>query len=147
MCLGDIALSVAHTDCSDSDHEDSDFHMYPPINNENCVSQYTVSPRSHSGTAPIITSQQSRCTSHDDRSGPVLSAASDEVIIMLQQQQAILQKVLKGQEDLKSRQAEMEEKLSCLDAKVKSAANCVSPSSSSSDGKRKRIVTCTLSVS
>lgn len=143
MCLGDVAMSVARTDCSDSDREDSDFHMYSPIN-ENQVSQYTVSPRSHSGIAPSITPQQSRC---NNRSGPMLSASSDEVVVMLQQQQAILQQVLKGQEDLKSRQDEIEEKLSCLDAKVKSTVNSVSPSSSSSDGKRKRIVTRTLSVS
>ena len=68
-----------------------------------------------------------------------------EIVSMLQQQQAVLQKVLKGQEAMSLRQDAIEGKISSLEVKVEKY-NTTSPSSSS-DGKRKRVVTRTLSVS
>ena len=69
-----------------------------------------------------------------------------DVITMLQQQQAVLQEVLDGQKELQQRQNQMEEKLICLQSKVDNPPN-IDAQSSSSDGKRKRVVTRTLSVS
>ena len=57
----------------------------------------------------------------------------------------MLEQVLKGQESLELRQNEVEEKLSNFEVKVDRPTVC-SPSSSS-DGKRKRMVTRALSVS
>ena len=60
--------------------------------------------------------------------------------MMLQKQQAMLQEVLNGQKVL---QNTVESHLAELQSKVEESATC----SSSSEGKRKRIVTQALSVS
>ena len=65
---------------------------------------------------------------------------------MLQKQQAMLQEVLNGQKIFEERQNTVESHLAELQSKVEESAVCT-PSSSSSEGKRKRIVTRALSVS
>ena len=65
---------------------------------------------------------------------------------MLQKQQAMLQEVLSGQKALEDRQNTVESHLAKLQSKVEKSA-VSTPTSSSSEGKRKRIVTRTLSVS
>lgn len=143
MCLGDVAMSVARDDVSSSD---SDFNMTYPhrINNENLEPSRIVLPpasTAHSFSQANATSPNDRCTQ------PMISSGNGEVIAMLQQQQAVLQEVLKGQEVLKTQQAEMEEKISTLEAEVNKPADLSMSPSSSSDGKRKRVVTKALSVS
>ena len=105
--------SVARNDYSSSDSETTDFLMYPPINNENM--EYMVSPGTHPLSQP--TSRENMSTSLGNGINPLISSGNDEVIVMLQQQQAVLEQVFKGQEALKSRQAEMEEKLLSLEVK------------------------------
>ena len=69
------------------------------------------------------------------------------IILMLQKQQAMLQEVLSGQKALEDRQNNtIESHLAELQSKVEKSA-VSTPTSSSSEGKRKRIVTRTLSVS
>ena len=68
------------------------------------------------------------------------------IILMLQKQQAMLQEVLSGQKALEDRQNTVESHLAELQSKVEKSA-VSTPTSSSSEGKRKRIVTRTLSVS
>ena len=65
---------------------------------------------------------------------------------MLQQQQALLQQVIDGQKRLEERQDSFEDQLTTLVSKVEQPAP-TTPSSSCSEGKRKRVVTRTLSVS
>lgn len=79
--------------------------------------------------------------------GYAATGSQNEVIPMLQQQQLILQRVLESQKTLEERQNNIEEKLANLQAQVNVPVPTVSPTASSSDGKRKRLVTRTLSVS
>ena len=69
------------------------------------------------------------------------------MIPMLQQQQLILQRVLESQKTLEERQNSIEEKLANLQSQVNVLPPTVSPTASTSDGKRKRLVTRALSVS
>ena len=69
----------------------------------------------------------------------------NEVMPMLQQQQMILQKVLESQKALEERQNKIEDKLANLQTLMDKPS--VSSPTSSSDGKRKRLVTRALSVS
>ena len=68
------------------------------------------------------------------------------LMCMLQQQQALLQRVIDGQKRLEERQDSFEDQLTSLASKVEQPAP-TTPFSSSSEGKRKRAVTRTLSVS
>ncbi len=70
---------------------------------------------------------------------------ADQLMTMMQQQQAQLQKVLDGQQAMELRQSVMDTKLASLQEQILSQHTNASPSSSS-DGKRKRVVTRTLSV-
>lgn len=65
---------------------------------------------------------------------------------MMQQQQAQLQKVLDGQQAMELRQSVMDTKLASLQEQILLSQHMNSSPSSSSDGKRKRVVTRTLSV-
>lgn len=73
-------------------------------------------------------------------------ASQKNWISMLQQQQAILHELLEGQKRLEKRQDCFEDQLADLASKVEQPIP-TTPSSSSSEGKRKRMVTRTLSVS
>ena len=75
------------------------------------------------------------------------AGSQNEVIPMLQQQQLILQRVLESQKTLEERQNSIEEKLANLQSQVNVLPPTVSPTASTSDGKRKRLVTRALSVS
>ena len=66
------------------------------------------------------------------------------IIWMFQKQQAMLQGVLEGQKALEERQDTVESHLAELQSKMEESATSTP---SSSDGKRKRVVTRTLSVS
>ena len=68
-----------------------------------------------------------------------------DVASMLQEQQGLLQKVLEGQKMLQTSHAELQKKVDTLERQI--SMRDLTPSSSSGDGKRKRIVTCELSVS
>lgn len=74
------------------------------------------------------------------------SLPEKSLISMIQQQQAMLEQVLEGQKRLVERQDGFEHQLTELASKVKQPLPST-PSSSSSEGKRKRLVTRTLSVS
>ncbi len=80
---------------------------------------------------------------HSDAPRPPSHA--DQLMTMMQQQQAQLQKVLDGQQAMELRQSVMDTKLASLQEQILSQRTNSSPSSSS-DGKRKRVVTRTLSV-
>ena len=67
----------------------------------------------------------------------------NNIILMLQKQQAMLQEVLDSQKALKERQDTVESHLAELQSKVEESP-VSTPSSSSGDGKRKRVVTRTL---
>lgn len=82
---------------------------------------------------------------HHGQDASQSAASTSNIVVMLQQQQAILQEVLDGQKALEARQTNVEDKIIHLISQVeKSTSSSTSPSSS--DGKRKRIVTCALSV-
>ena len=68
------------------------------------------------------------------------------LISMIQHQQAMLEQVLEGQKHLVERQDGFEDQLAELTSKVEQPLPST-PSSSSSEGKRKHVVTRTLSVS
>ena len=82
---------------------------------------------------------------HHGQDASQSAASTSNIVVMLQQQQAILQEVLDGQKALEARQTNVEDKIIHLQSQVeKSTSSSTSPSSS--DGKRKRIVTRALSV-
>ena len=105
-----------------------------PVNNT-CMP--CESSRSDSGTSSMIV----------DNGNSVSSAENSDITLVLQQQQAILQQLLDGQKEVEKRQSQLEERLTCLQSKVEQPPSISTPSSSSSDGRRKRVVTRTLSVS
>jgi hypothetical protein len=74
------------------------------------------------------------------------SLPEKSLISMIQHQQVMLEQVLEGQKRLVERQDGFEDQLAELASKVKQPLPST-PSSSSSEGKRKRVVTRTLSVS
>ena len=78
------------------------------------------------------------------RSGHEGAAGHQSIILMLQKQQAMLQEVLEGQKALEERQDTVESHLAELQSKMEESATSTP---SSSDGKRKRVVTRALSVS
>ncbi len=86
-----------------------------------------------------------RGADHHSHRSSISTDNQNEVIPMLQQQQLILQRVLEGQKTLEERQNKIEDKLADLQSQM-DKPSAVSPSSSS-DGKRKRLVTRALSVS
>ena len=63
-----------------------------------------------------------------------------------QQQQVMLQQVFEGQVAFELSQNQLEEKFTTLQSQIDKLSSSTTPSSSSRDGKRKRVVTCTLSV-
>ena len=63
-----------------------------------------------------------------------------------QQQQVLLQQVFEGQEACELRQNQLEEKFTTLQSQIDKPSSSTTPSSSSTNGKRKLVVTCTLSV-
>lgn len=73
--------------------------------------------------------------------------SNPDIVSLLQQQQAVLQKVLDGQKSLHERQDLIEEKFITLKSQCLEKPSLSTPTSSSSDGKRKRVVTRTLFVS
>ena len=107
-----------------------------------------------SGTAGFNVTGSGDATS----SGGILSAAlrptpaqtetSDNlsILTMLQQQQAVLQRVLDGQKSLEECQNKMEQSLAELQKNMEQSAQC-STADSGTDHKRNRVVTRTLSVS
>lgn len=80
------------------------------------------------------------------KSGHEEAAGHQNIIFMLQKQQAMLQGVLDSQKALKEWQDTVESHLAELQSKVEESPTSTR-SSSSGDGKRKRVVTRTLSVS
>ncbi len=73
---------------------------------------------------------------------------NSENISFLQQQQQPLQKVIDGQRAIEERQTSLEEKLTYLENKLSTPQpSPTSSAASSSEGKRKRVVTRTLLVS
>ena len=76
-----------------------------------------------------------------------LSLESGDVLSMLQQQQGLLQKVINNQKSLEEKHTKMEAMFANLEEQVRRDATPPSSSSTSSDGKRKRVVTRELSVS
>ena len=58
----------------------------------------------------------------------------------------MIQQVIKGQKAFELRQNQLKEKLTTLQSQIDKLSSSTTPSSSSSDGKRKGVVTCTLSV-
>ena len=98
--------------------------------------QTQVMPRNINSTLPF-----------QEGSPRLTNSRVNDLFVMMQNQQALLQKVLKGQETLQERQDEMETSLASLQNQVSHAQPDTPPSSSSSsEGKRKRIVTRSLSV-
>ena len=96
-----------------------------------------------SGT--IVTPPIQESHVHHGQDASQSTASTSNIVVMLQQQQAILQEVLDGQKALEARQTNVEDKIIHLQSQVeKSTSSSTSPSSS--DGKRKRIVTRALSV-
>ena len=73
------------------------------------------------------------------------SPDNSSILSLLQQQQAVLQRVLDGQQSMEERQNNMEQKLNDLQKNVEQSQS--STTDSGSDHKRKRVVTRTLSVS
>ena len=71
---------------------------------------------------------------------------NSDIVTILQQQQVILQQVIEGQKAFEIRQNQLQEKLTTLQSQIDKLSSSTTPSSSSNDGKRKRVVTCTLSV-
>ena len=69
----------------------------------------------------------------------------NQVVALLQQQQFMIKNVLDGQKQLQKKQENLEVRLQELETKVNKPAD-LTPPSSGSDQKRKRIVTRTLSV-
>ena len=85
---------------------------------------------------PAILSEKTSSNSHPEKN----------LISMIQHQQAMLQQALEGQKHLVERQDSFEQQLAELASKVEQPLSST-PSSSSSEGKRKRVVTRILSVS
>ena len=77
---------------------------------------------------------------------PSLLGNSDIVAILQRQQQVMLQQFIEGQKAFELRQIQLEEKLTTLQSEIDKLSSSTTLSSSSSDGKTKRVVTCTLSV-
>ena len=71
---------------------------------------------------------------------------NSSILTMLQQQQAVLQRVLDGQKSLEERQNKMEQSLAELQKNMEQSGQCYT-ADSGTDRKRKRVVTRTLSVS
>ncbi len=83
-----------------------------------------------------------------DKGMSVSTPNNSEIISFLQQQQQALQKVIDGQRAIEERQTSLEEKLTYLENKLSTPQpSPTSSAASSSEGKRKRVVTRTLSVS
>lgn len=126
MCLSDLAESISMNDNVSSGESDElgGFGMFAaPTTSENAYPEH-----------PFVTMQESRGFSRNN-----------EIVSMLQKQQAMWQQVLKGQQSISSRQDAIEGKVLNLEAKIDK--NSATSPSSSSDGKRKHVVTRTLSVS
>ena len=79
-------------------------------------------------------------------STPSSSVSQKSWILMFQKQQTILQQLLEGQTRLEQRQDSFEDQLAHMTSKVEHSMP-TTPSSSSNEGKRKRMVTRSLSVS
>ena len=102
---------------------------------------FTDSNRAHS-TNLLGSNRYDRTTETPRRSGEEMN-----IISMLQQQQLLIQQVLGNQKAMDERQNNFDEKLTALKKEVENpAVSPISPTSSS-DGKRKRLVTRSLSVS
>ena len=100
-------------------------------------------PPLHWKVYPLLTSYR-KCTPPPEKYTP--SVSQENLIAMLQQQQPMLQQVLEGQKLFERRQDYFDDQLADLASKVERPIP-TTPSSSSSEGKRKRVVTRTLSVS
>lgn len=135
MGLGDLANHIAQGFSEDEADREFDMnHSHPFPESEN------LHPMHPSETGSYSMNQEIMDMLHQQQA-------------LLQEQQGLMQKVLRSQEsmsarqdDIASRQDMLEETVSSWKEKLEKFNNSSSPSSSS-DGKRKRVVTRTLSVS
>ena len=125
MVLQD-ALPLLDSDSDEGGIEARYLHSTPPFNME--------PPRPQSGFY----------TPSNHATPPAPSEIPTNVTVMLQQQQGMLNQIIRKQEEIQKKQAEFQDKLTELESKVPS------PNSSPTDtytGKRKRVVNKDLSVS
>jgi len=151
MHLSDISsripLDDSGTESDKSESRGGDFTIEPDVHPtlDDPVQQYTSSlsssPFSSVSQDPHFQQQMSSSSL-----SPFSSVSQENLIAMLQQQQAMLQQVLEGQKLFERRQDYFDDQLADLASKVERPIP-TTPSSSSSEGKRKRVVTRTLSVS
>lgn len=135
MQLTDIPGGRNDVESSNSD-TDGDFDFGADVSQ----SRYTnSSPDSFTGTSQAD-------VSFEVRSPAPSYQENSRIMALLQQQQSMLKSVLDGQKILEKQQDIFEVKLKEFESKVIKPAD-LTPSSSGSDCKRKRIVTRTLSVS
>ena len=151
MSLDDIAAQATMRSGSSSESEDYSDNGFDPLSDplggaldeslgdhfEQQMTSSFSSPHSSISLGHTSTPNSSIRSGHDGH---------QNIILMLQKQQAMLQEVLDGQKALEERQDTVESHLAELQSKVEESATST-PSSSSGDGKQKRTVTRTLSVS
>ena len=127
---------------------DFDFENTNDTGFESTSSMTLTPPGTIATTSAIIDvanyTQPPASRSHETNQ-PRAPSCQRDITSMLQQQQAVLQQLLDGQRDVEKCQSQLEERLACLQSKVEQPPTPTS--SASSDGRRKRIVTHTLSVS
>ena len=150
MHLSDISsripLDDSGTESDKSESRGGDFtietDVHPTLDDP--VQQYTSS----------LSSSPFSSVSHDPHFQQQMSSSSlspfsvsqENLIAVLQQQQAMLQQVLEGQKLFERWQDYFDDQLADLASKVEQPIP-TTPSSSSSEGKRKHVVARTLSVS
>ena len=134
MILDDIpSPSAVVCDVDFSFEDDDDAHDETSIDYE-----------THKTTPPSVVSAFTRVTPSDTTLAE--NSHVGTLVEMLQQQQAVLQKLMDGQKALEEQQTTLKQSFTALQDKVNDFSSKDSPSSSGSEGKRKRIVTRSLSV-
>ena len=133
MILDDIPSPSAVICDADFSLEDDDAHDEASIDYE-----------THKTTPPSVVSVFTRVTSSYNAFAE--SPHVGTLVEMLQQQQAVLQKLMDGQKTLEEQQTTLKQSFTALQDKVNDFSSKDSPSSSGSERKKKRIVTRSLSV-
>lgn len=143
MVLQDALPLLEDSDSDEGGVEAGYLHSTPPFNMES-PRPHMEPPRPHSGfytPSNLATSTLQPCIL---ATPPAPSEIPTHVTIMLQQQQGMLNQIIRKQEEIQKKQAEFQDKLTELESKVPSpnSSNC-----STDTGKRKRVVSKDLSVS
>ena len=137
MLLDHQSITPTHPRDSESDPEMEGFTFSTSLQSNSPNLELSSNIGSNFSSTPIRSTLTPAVHTSPDNSS---------ILSLLQQQQAVLQRVLDGQQSMEERQNNMEQKLNDLQKNVEQYSQS-STTDSGSDHKRKRVVTRTLSVS